>query len=115
MGGCSAEHIKIREGEKRRRWYDAVLGDYRCRKVILPLVKSYGESSSVTLSPAKTRIRLRRSLPARCASTTRSCSNWTLKSPLGNFSNTVPVTSMLSSLLIYLQAKWAGRRPTPVG
>src|SRR5438270_13148766 len=45
-------------------------------------------------------MRLRRRRPARCASTTRSCSNCTLKSPLGNFSSTVPVTSMLSSLLI---------------
>src|SRR5579872_1152354 len=47
-------------------------------------------------------MRLRRSLPARWARTTRSCSNCTLNRPLGNFSNTVPVTSMLSSLLIAL-------------
>src|SRR6476660_7062731 len=54
----------------------------------------------VTRSPARTRMRLRRSLPARWASTTRSCSSCTLNKPLGNFSNTTPVTSILSSLLI---------------
>src|SRR5579872_2189408 len=45
-------------------------------------------------------MRLRRSRPAKCAKTTRLCSSCTLNNPLGNFSNTVPVTSMLSSLLI---------------
>src|SRR5690349_754157 len=67
-----------------------------------PLVRSYGESSMVTRSPARTRMRLRRSLPARWASTVRSWSSWTLNRPLGNFSTTVPVTSILSSLLIFL-------------
>src|SRR5690349_35463 len=47
-------------------------------------------------------MRFRRKRPARCASTTRSCSSCTLNRPLGNFSRTVPVTSMLSSLLINL-------------
>src|SRR4051812_18631274 len=55
-------------------------------------------------------MRLRRNLPARCARTTRLCSSSTLKRPLGNFSFTVPVTSMLSSLLINLQV-WIGGRP----
>jgi len=54
----------------------------------------------VTRSPANTRIRLRLNFPARWARTVRSWSNWTLNSPLGNFSTTVPVTSILSSLLI---------------
>src|ERR1017187_3447675 len=68
----------------------------------------------VTLSPARTRMRLRRSLPARWARTIRSCSSCTLNSPLGNFSNTVPVTSMLSSLLINLHTlgETAGARST---
>src|ERR1039458_3689804 len=66
----------------------------------------------VTLSPARTRMRLRRSLPARWARTIRSCSSCTLNSPLGNFSNTVPVTSMLSSLLINLH-NLRVERPTP--
>src|SRR5580704_7600963 len=64
------------------------------------LLRSYGDSCRVTLSPARTRMRLRLSRPARCASTTRSCSSCTLNNPLGNFSRTVPVTSILSSLLI---------------
>src|SRR3954467_4588815 len=50
-------------------------------------------------------MRLRRSLPARCANTTRLCSSSTLNRPLGNFSFTVPVTSMLSSLLIDLHVR----------
>src|SRR5215813_339817 len=54
----------------------------------------------VTRSPARTRIRFRRNRPARWASTTRSWSSWTLNRPLGNFSKTTPVTSILSSLLI---------------
>src|SRR5579862_2329605 len=45
-------------------------------------------------------MRLRLSRPARCARTMRSCSSCTLNKPLGNFSRMVPVTSMLSSLLI---------------
>src|SRR5450759_2503280 len=88
---------------------------YLCRKVIRPLVKSYGDNSKVTLSPARTRMRLRRKRPARCARTTRSCSSCTLKSPLGNFSNTVPVTSMLSSLLINLQSEMGGPAMVPAG
>src|SRR5580658_2336338 len=47
-------------------------------------------------------MRLRRNRPAKWASTTRSWSIWTLNLPLGNFSKTVPVTSILSSLLINL-------------
>src|SRR5579872_4756823 len=63
-------------------------------------------------------MRLRRSRPAKWASTTRWCSSWTLNRPLGNFSKTVPVTSMLSSLLINLQEVEWGRDPkaaTPAG
>src|ERR1039458_9887059 len=73
-----------------------------------PLVRSEGDNSRVTLSPASTRMRLRRSRPARWASTTRSWSIWTLNLPLGNFSKTVPVTSILSSLLIDLRGGFAG-------
>src|ERR1700682_1245113 len=57
-------------------------------------------------------MRLRRRRPAKCARTTRSCSSCTLKRPLGNFSRTVPVTSMLSSLLILL---FWGCGPAEVG
>ena len=45
---------------------------------------------------------LRGSLPANWASTIRSWSIWTLNRPLGNFSTTVPVISIQSSLLIFL-------------
>src|ERR1051326_4868198 len=47
-------------------------------------------------------MRFRRNLPAKWARTVRSWSSCTLNRPLGNFSTTVPVTSMLSSLLILL-------------
>src|SRR5690349_2770876 len=40
-----------------------------CRNVIRPRVRSYGETSSVTRSPAMIRIRKRRILPAVVAST----------------------------------------------
>src|SRR5215470_18237624 len=53
-------------------------------------------------------MRLRRKRPAKCAKTTRLWSSCTLNKPLGNFSNTTPVTSMLSSLLI--QSLLANRR-----
>src|SRR5690242_19659042 len=62
-------------------------------------------------------MRLRRNRPARWANTTRSCSSCTLNRPLGNFSKTVPVTSMLSSLLILLfyaksgPPRWLGSGP----
>src|SRR5262245_51035929 len=68
----------------------------------------------VTRSPASTRMRLRRSRPARWASTTRSWSSCTLNRPLGNFSNTTPVTSILSSLLIqpsFLDARFRSGKP----
>src|SRR3954462_7053801 len=57
-------------------------------------------------------MRFRRSGPTRCARTTRSCSSFTLNRPLGNFSNSVPVTSIASSLLINLQK--GGPGPSPV-
>src|SRR5574339_1137266 len=58
-------------------------------------------------------MRFLRSFPARCASTMRSCSNCTLNRPLGNFSTTVPVTSIQSSLLIVLQVRDSRTRLPP--
>src|SRR6476660_7370779 len=61
-------------------------------------------------------MRLRRRRPAKCARTTRLCSSCTLNSPLGNFSSTVPVTSILSSLLIQsFSTAWNRRRRPPAG
>src|ERR1700722_2188722 len=55
-------------------------------------------------------MRLRLNRPARCARTMRSCSSCTLNKPLGNFSRMVPVTSMLSSLL--MPPPGSGLRPS---
>src|SRR5215471_15863362 len=100
---CSSQYKTMRKCSGNG-WNCSVPVGYRCRKVMRPFVRSYGDNSSVTLSPANTRIRFRRNRPAKCANTTRSCSSCTLNRPLGNFSNTVPVTSMLSSLLINLRS-----------
>lgn len=75
-----------------------VAGDYLCRYVIRPRVKSYGESSRDTRSPFMTLIRFRRSLPAMVASTVVPTSSSIENIPALNFSTTFPVTSIASSL-----------------
>src|SRR5690242_15906274 len=62
-----------------------------------PRVKSYGESSTATLSPAKIRIKFLRILPETCASTWCLFSSSTRNMALGNGSMTVAITSMASS------------------
>src|SRR5215831_14691287 len=63
-----------------------------------PRVKSYGESSTATLSPARIRIKFLRILPETCASTWCLFSSSTRNMALGNGSMTVAMTSMASSL-----------------
>src|SRR5699024_7103941 len=71
---------------------------YLSLQIILPLDRSYGESSSVTLSPGRIRIKFIRSLPLICARTTCLFSSSTLNIAFGSFSNTVPSTSITSDL-----------------
>src|SRR5258706_7153926 len=63
-----------------------------------PRVKSYGESSTATLSPAKIRIKFLRILPETCARTWCLFSSSTRNIAFGSGSITVAMTSMASSL-----------------
>src|SRR6266851_4754795 len=62
-----------------------------------PRVKSYGESSTATLSPARMRIKFLRILPETCARTWCLFSSSTRNMAFGSGSITVAMTSMASS------------------
>src|SRR5437870_6924875 len=63
-----------------------------------PRVKSYGESSTATLSPARMRMKFLRILPETCARTWCLFSSSTRNMAFGSGSITVAMTSMASSL-----------------
>src|SRR6266851_4568951 len=63
-----------------------------------PRVRSYGESSTATLSPAKIRMKFLRILPETCARTWCLFSSSTRNIAFGSGSITVAMTSMASSL-----------------
>src|SRR6266436_10203453 len=63
-----------------------------------PRVKSYGDSSTATLSPAKIRMKFLRILPETCARTWCLFSSSTRNIAFGSGSITVAMTSMASSL-----------------
>src|SRR5216683_5223605 len=63
-----------------------------------PRVKSYGESSTATLSPARIRMKFLRILPETCARTWCLFSSSTRNIAFGSGSITVAMTSMASSL-----------------
>src|SRR5882762_9114238 len=65
-----------------------------------PRFKSYGESSTATLSPGRMRMKFFRILPETCASTWCLFSNSTRNMALGRGSKTTAITSIASSLLI---------------
>src|SRR5713226_5878868 len=65
---------------------------------IRPRVKSYGESSTATLSPARIRMKFLRILPETCARTWCLFSSSTRNIAFGSGSMTVAMTSMASSL-----------------
>src|SRR5690606_540364 len=75
-------------------------GDVPCpylrRRIILPRVKSYGLSSTSTLSPGRILMKLILILPEICASTWCPPSTSTRNMALGSGSVTTPSTSMLS-------------------
>src|SRR5258706_15738831 len=68
-----------------------------CRKLILPLLKSYGVISTVTRSPARMRIRFFFILPDEYASVSWPLSSFTLKRASGRSSSTMPSNSIRSS------------------
>src|SRR5215510_10483843 len=65
-----------------------------------PRVRSYGESSTLTLSPGRIRMKFMRILPDTWASTLWPLSSSTRNMALGSGSTTVPSTSIASSLAI---------------
>src|SRR4051812_29811622 len=65
-----------------------------------PRLRSYGETSTRTLSPGSTRMRNRRILPARCASSSWSFSSFTRNSRFGRASVTSPSISSFYSTAI---------------
>src|SRR5207302_37660 len=67
------------------------------RYVMRPRVRSYGDSSTRTLSPGRMRMKCFRILPEMCANTLCLFSSSTWNMALGNVSRTVPVTSIASS------------------
>ena len=71
-----------------------------CRYVMRPRVRSYGDTSTVTRSPSRIRMRKRRSLPAMVARTAAPLSRVTRNDVLGRTSVTVPSSSIRSSLEI---------------
>ena len=87
---CRASRVRREEADE--------LSDYRARYVIRPRVRSYGESSTVTLSPGKIRMKNLRILPLTWAKTRWPFSSSTRNIALGSGSTTVPSTDMPSSL-----------------
>src|SRR5271155_6275463 len=73
---------------------------YLYRYTIRPRVRSYGESSTATLSPARMRIKFLRILPETCARTWCLFSSSTRNMAFGNGSSTVAITSIASSLVL---------------
>src|SRR5262249_21247649 len=67
------------------------------RYTIRPRFKSYGESSTATLSPGRMRMKFLRILPETCARTWCLFSNSTRNMAFGSGSRTVAITSMASS------------------
>src|SRR5213075_2132091 len=70
---------------------------YLRRYTIRPRLRSYGDSSTRTLSPGRMRMKCLRILPEMCASTLCLFSSSTWNMALGSVSSTVPVTSIASS------------------
>src|SRR5215470_18789823 len=66
--------------------------------MIRPRVRSYGESSTATLSPGRIRMKFLRILPEMCARTWCLFSNSTRNIAFGSGSTTVAITSIASSL-----------------
>src|SRR5204863_4713018 len=84
---------------------------YLTRLVIRPRFKSYGDSSTRTLSPGTTRMKFIRILPLICASTEWPFWSSTLNIAFGRASETVPSTSM-TSLWLGLLAIFSRHRLT---
>lgn len=71
---------------------------YCNRRIILPLVRSYADISTRTLSPGITRILWTRILPLKCPIISCPVSNWTRNWVFGRVSVTSPSTSTVFGL-----------------
>ena len=74
---------------------------YLSLQTILPLLRSYGDISKVTLSPGRILMKFIRSFPLICASTMWPFSSSTLNIALGSFSTTTPSISITSVFDIF--------------
>ena len=79
---------------------------YFSRKIMRPLVRSYGVISTTTLSPCNTRMRFLRILPAVCARISWSFSNFTRNIALGRTSLITPLNSIRSSFDILIPSQF---------
>ena len=75
---------------------------YLSLQIILPLDRSYGDNSNVTLSPGRILMKFILNLPLICASTWCPFSNSTWNIAFGNFSTTVPSISITSAFYIFI-------------
>src|SRR5438093_8109556 len=66
-----------------------------------PRVRSYGDNSTFTRSPARMRMKFLRIFPDACASTSWPEGSWTRNCALGSFRVTTPSTSMASAFGIF--------------
>ena len=80
------------------RWWD-----YFFLQVILPWLRSYGDNSTVTLSPSSILMLFIRSLPDMWACIWWPFSSSTLNIAFGNASTTTPVTSIASFFLTSIE------------
>src|SRR3954452_1513484 len=79
-----------------------------------PRLRSYGETSTRTLSPGSTRMRNRRIFPARWASSSWSFSSFTRNSRFGRASVTSPsISSFCSTAIGFLLDSTGSRRQPP--
>lgn len=67
-----------------------------CRKVMRPFVRSYGDISTMTLSPGRMRMKCKRILPETCARMRCPFTSSTRNMVFGSSSTTFPSTSIAS-------------------
>src|SRR5215216_5935482 len=86
---AAAEHLALGADRLDRRFHFHGVS-YLNRYVIRPRVRSYGDSSTVTLSPGRIRMKCIRILPEMCARIMWPLSSLTRNMALGSVSETVP-------------------------
>lgn len=95
-----ASILNARQGERPENNLSGFPRRPQLRKTMRPLVKSYGDISTVTRSPGKILIKFILILPETCAKTVCPLANSTLNCVLGKASLTVASSQMGSSFAI---------------